>query len=107
MNNILQLKSQFYQRKNPNKPGPANLPVGKTVKGEHIVELTKQLKDIKEPTLVVNGGNDLCTPYIAKYMYDRIPNSKWELFQYCRHMCFVEDNDKYVEMMKEWLNAND
>lgn len=46
MNNILQLKSQFYQRKNPNKPGPANLPVGKTVKGEHIVELTKQLKDI-------------------------------------------------------------
>lgn len=46
MNNILQLKSQFYQRKNPNKPGPANLSVGKTVKGEHIVELTKQLKDI-------------------------------------------------------------
>ena len=46
MNNILQLKSQFYQRKNPNKPGPANLPVGKTVKGEHIVELTNQLKDI-------------------------------------------------------------
>ena len=46
MNNILQLKSQFYQRKNPNKPGSANLPVGKTVKGEHIVELTKQLKDI-------------------------------------------------------------
>lgn len=70
-------------------------------------DVTKQLKDIKEPTLVVNGGNDLCTPYIAKYMYDRIPNSKWELFQYCRHMCFVEDNDKYVEMMKEWLNAND
>lgn len=46
MNNILQLKSQFYQRKNPNKPGPANLPVGKSVKAEHIVELTKQLKDI-------------------------------------------------------------
>lgn len=46
MNNILQLKSQFYQRKNPNKPGPANLPVGKSVKVDHIVELTKQLKDI-------------------------------------------------------------
>lgn len=70
-------------------------------------DVTEQLKDIKEPTLVVNGGNDLCTPYIAKYMYDRIPNSKWELFQYCRHMCFVEDTERYVEMMKEWLNAND
>ena len=63
MNNILQLKSQFYQRKNPNKPGSANLPVGKTVKGEHIVELTKQLKDIlnyweenTEKTLEIPAG---------------------------------------------------
>ena len=70
-------------------------------------DVTEQLKDIKEPTLVINGGNDLCTPYIAKYMYDRIPNSRWELFRTCRHMCFVEDNDRYVELMKEWLNAND
>lgn len=70
-------------------------------------DVTGQLKDIREPSLVINGGNDLCTPYIAKYMYDRIPNSKWELFQFCRHMCFVEDNDRYVELMKEWLNEND
>lgn len=70
-------------------------------------DVTEQLKDIKEPTLVINGGNDLCTPYIAKYMYDRIPNSEWELFRTCRHMCFVEDNDRYVELMKEWLNKND
>lgn len=70
-------------------------------------DVTEQLKDIKEPALVVSGGNDLCTPYIAKYMYDRIPDSKWELFRECRHMCFVEDNDRYVELMKEWLNAHD
>ncbi|MDO4473805.1 MAG: proline iminopeptidase-family hydrolase [Eubacteriales bacterium] len=70
-------------------------------------DVTEQLKDIKEPTLVISGGNDLCTPYIAKYMYDRIPNSEWELFRTCRHMCFVEDNDRYVELMKEWLNKND
>lgn len=70
-------------------------------------DVTEQLKDIKEPSLVINGGNDLCTPYIAKYMYDRIPNSRWELFRTSRHMCFVEENDKYVELMKEWLNQND
>ena len=70
-------------------------------------DVTEQLKDIKEPALVVNGGNDLCTPYIAKYEYDRIPNAEWELFQYCRHMCFVEENDQYVEMLKKWLNKND
>ena len=70
-------------------------------------DVTEQLKDIKEPTLVISGGNDLCTPYIAKYMYDRIPHAEWELFRTCRHMCFVEDNDRYVELMKEWLNKND
>lgn len=70
-------------------------------------DVTEQLKDIKEPALVISGGNDLCTPYIAKYMYDRIPNSEWELFRTCRHMCFVEENDRYVELMKEWLNKHD
>ena len=70
-------------------------------------DVTEQLKDIKEPALVISGGNDLCTPYIAKYMYDHIPNSRWELFRTCRHMCFVEDNERYVELMKEWLNQND
>lgn len=70
-------------------------------------DVTEQLKDIKEPTLVINGGDDLCTPYIAKYMYDGIPDSRWELFRTCRHMCFVEDNDRYVDLMKEWLNEHD
>ena len=66
-----------------------------------------QLGDIKEPALIINGGNDLCTPYGAKFMYDRIPNSEWELFRTCRHMCFVEDNDHYVEVLKKWMNKND
>ena len=70
-------------------------------------DVTEQLKDIREPTLVIDGGNDLCTPYIAKFMYDRIPNARWELFRDCRHMCFVEDNARYVALLKEWLNAND
>lgn len=70
-------------------------------------DVTGQLKDIKEPTLVISGGNDLCTPYVAKYMYDHIPNSRWELFRTCRHMCYVEDNPHYVELLREWMAQND
>lgn len=66
-----------------------------------------QLKDIKEPCLVISGLLDLCTPYIAKHMYDNIPNSKWELFEFSRHMCFVEENEKYVDLLRQWLNEND
>lgn len=78
-------------------------PMG-TLKDYDVID---KLKDIKEPCLVINGGNDLCTPYIAKVMYDNIPNSRWDLFRECRHMCFVEDNDHYVEVLKEWLNEKD
>lgn len=70
-------------------------------------DVTKQLGDIREPSLVISGGNDLCTPYVAKYMYDRIPNAKWELFRACRHMSFVEENEQYIALMRQWLNAND
>lgn len=70
-------------------------------------DVTGKLSDIKEPALIINGGNDLCTPYVAKYMYDRIPNAEWELFRACRHMCFVEDTDRYVKLLKEWLNRYD
>ena len=78
-------------------------PLG-TLKDYDVID---QLGDIKEPTLIINGGNDLCTPYVAKFMYDRIPNSEWELFRTCRHMCFVEDNDHYVEVLNKWMNKND
>lgn len=78
-------------------------PLG-TLKDYDVID---QLGDIKEPALIINGGNDLCTPYVAKFMYDRIPNSEWKLFRTCRHMCFVEDNDHYVEVLKKWMNKND
>lgn len=70
-------------------------------------EFTDRLHEIEEPCLIANGAIDLCSPYIAKTMHDRIPNSKWELFQYSRHMPFVEEHERYVEVLTEWLNAND
>ena len=70
-------------------------------------EFTDRLHEIEEPCLITSGAIDLCSPYIAKTMYDRIPNSKWELFQYSRHMPFVEENEKYMEVLNKWLEAND
>ena len=67
-------------------------------------DVTDLLGTIDVPALVMSGGNDLCTPYIAKTMYDRIPGARWELFPDARHMCYVEDHDRYVEVLKEWMN---
>ena len=66
-----------------------------------------KLKDVSTPCLIANGMEDLCSPFIAKIMYDLIPNAEWELFEYSKHMCFVDENDKYVDMLKQWLAKND
>ena len=66
-----------------------------------------RISDIKEPCLITSGLLDLCSPLIAKTMYDKIPNSKWELFEYSRHMPFVQENEKYIMILVEWLDEKD
>lgn len=62
-----------------------------------------KLGKITVPTMVTSGQMDLCSPFIAKSMYDELPNSRWELFRHSRHMAFVEEEERYFEVMKDWL----
>ena len=48
MNDILQLKGHFEQRKNPNRPGPRNLPANQELKVSHLVDLRNQLLDLSD-----------------------------------------------------------
>ena len=70
-------------------------------------EYREKIGNIQEPALIINGTNDLCTPLVAKTMYDAIPNSRWELFDGCRHMCFAEDTKKYCALLREWMAQHD
>lgn len=73
----------------------------------HDYEYTDQLKDLTLPVLITSGTNDLCTPLVAKTMYDHLPQAKWELFAGCGHMPFVQDNARYCQLLSDWLLAND
>ncbi len=73
----------------------------------HDFEYLEKMKEIEDPTLIISGTDDLCTPLIAKAMYDAMPNARWELFAGCRHMCFVEDNPRYLTLMREWMEKYD
>ena len=66
-----------------------------------------RLDEITAPCLIMSGTNDLCTPLIAKTMYDGIPITQWELFDGCRHMPFVEQTSHYCEVLSQWLDAFD
>ena len=70
-------------------------------------DVTDRLGDIRQPALIISGGRDLCTPFIAKTMADAIPDSRWELFRDCRHSCYTEDTPRYTALLKAWLNAHD
>ena len=48
MNNILQLKGQFYKRKNTQSFGQVNLPKGAKVSAKHVDDLRKQLEGVKK-----------------------------------------------------------
>lgn len=67
-------------------------------------EYTDRLHEIKVPALIINGSSDLCAPEVAKTMADLIPVSKWKMFEGSRHMCFVERNAEYIDLLNKWLD---
>lgn len=69
-------------------------------------DVISELKNIDQPTLITSGTNDLSTPYINKVMHDEIKGSRWELFRYSRHMAYAEENEKYIALLREWLNEH-
>jgi proline iminopeptidase len=70
-------------------------------------EYVDRLGEIGIPSLIMSGVADLCSPLIAKTMFDGIPGARWELFAHSRHMCFVEETEKYASILLPWLNAHD
>lgn len=70
-------------------------------------EVTDELHKIHVPVLVTNGTDDLCTPLIAKSVYDHIPGAKWHLFANSRHLALLDQHDEFIDVLDQWLAAND
>jgi len=68
---------------------------------------TPRLKEIAAPAIIISGTDDLCTPLVAKTMYDNLNSAKWELFEGARHMCFADDNPRYLTLLDAWMKDND
>lgn len=70
-------------------------------------DYTDKLSSITTSTLITSGTDDLCTPLIAKTMYDQLPDSQWTLFSHSRHMAFIDETDSYMLRLQKWLEEND
>lgn len=107
--------TEYYYDPNGNLPGRllSALADGEAGSGGAALALIGQAEGlaatgaINVPTLVMSGVMDLSTPLIAKTMYDAIPGAKWELFEFSRHMIFVDENAKYSALLSGWLSQHD
>ena len=70
-------------------------------------DVTDDLHKIDVPTLVTSGTADLCTPLIAKSVYDHIPGAKWHLFANSRHLALLDQHDEFISVLDNWLKNND
>jgi len=70
-------------------------------------DITDRLGEIEFPTLVLSGRYDEATPLIAETVHNGIKGSEWVLFENSAHMTHIEENQKYLEVLTDFLERNE
>jgi proline-specific peptidase len=70
-------------------------------------DITDRLGEIQLPTLVLSGRYDEATPLIAETVHQGIKGSHWVLFENSSHMPHIEEMERYMQVVGEWIEQND
>ena len=65
------------------------------------------MPEIKAPTLVTSGRYDEATPLIAETVHRGIRGSEWVIFENSSHMAHVEEAERYMTVLDEFLCRHD
>jgi pimeloyl-ACP methyl ester carboxylesterase len=66
-----------------------------------------QLSRITCPTLIMGGANDpICSPTCTQWMADGIRNSKLVTFDGCSHFFLMEQAEKFMTVLANWLSQH-
>jgi L-proline amide hydrolase len=66
-----------------------------------------RLHRIEVPTLLVSGRHDEATPATVQPFKDNIRGARWEIFEHSSHMPHVEEKEKCMQVVGDFLDAND
>ncbi|HET7173191.1 MAG TPA: proline iminopeptidase-family hydrolase [Nocardioidaceae bacterium] len=66
-----------------------------------------RLDRIDVPTLLVNGRHDEATEAVVRPYYEGIRDVRWEVFGESSHMPHVEEEDKFLDVVNAFLDANE
>jgi len=66
-----------------------------------------RLGEITVPTLIMAGRHDWITPPAqgAERLHAGLPNAKLVIFEESGHFPFIEEHDKFVHAIRDWLNS--
>ena len=80
--------------------GPSEFHVVGTLK---YWDVREQLPQIRVPTLVTSGAHDEATPLIAQTVQQGIPGAQWVLFEESSHMAHVEEAERYMQVLENFI----
>ena len=66
-------------------------------------DITTRLGEIRVPTLVTCGRHDEVTPATNEVVHRGIPGSEMVVFEQSSHLCFVEEQDRYLQVAGDFL----
>ena len=66
-------------------------------------DITQRLNEIHLPSLLLSGRFDEATPAIVQTIQRGIPNSEWVIFEQSSHMPHLEERERYMQVLNEFL----
>lgn len=63
-----------------------------------------RLNKLELPTLLLSGKYDEATPKQMEAAHSRLPNSKWIMFEESSHTSNIEEPDKYLDVVNNFLS---
>jgi proline iminopeptidase len=71
------------------------------------IEVEDRLGEITHPVLVLAGRHDrTCQPEAAELTAAGIPGAELRIFEHSGHMTFVEEQDAYLETVRDFLERH-
>jgi proline iminopeptidase len=84
--------------------GPSDFHIVGTIRSWDVFD---RLTEIALPTLIVAGRFDECVPEHMWDMHQRIAGSRFELFESSAHMPFIEEPDRFDDVLRDFLRQHD
>ena len=80
--------------------GPNEFTVTGTLKEWDVID---RLGEIDVPTLITSGRDDECTPALVEPLHEGIAGSEWVLFENSAHVPYLEEPERYLEVVGRFL----